>query len=470
METENLVWLRNDLRLEDNPAIYRASKNNPIRIVFILTLKQWQHHNVSEARIGLMLDIVKNISMQCNELGITFDVLKCNWFSDIPEQLNNYCHAHTINELWFNRETPFDEEQRDLKVANLLHKFNIQVNALAHDLIVSQPVFNLSKKPFKVFTAYYKKWLLMLKNQNNNVLRLPNKQAQNVNNDISLLEKHQFAYRHDLWSPCIDKINSNFVTFCHKKLFTYENLRDFPNTVGTSLLSPYLSLGCLGPRTCLHQINSTYKQTNGEDQKNWINSSWLRELAWRDLYRQLMVHYPYISKNQDFKAKTKTIPWREDEIGFEKWCLGQTGFPIIDAAMRQLNQTGWMHNRLRMLAASFLTKLLFVDWRKGEKYFMQTLIDGEFSANNGGWQWSASTGCDSAPYFRVFNPTLQSEKFDKTGGFIRKFVPEIAELDNKSIHNPTSIQRQKLNYAETVIDYKTARLKAIEIFKYNNSQ
>jgi deoxyribodipyrimidine photo-lyase len=469
MKTENLVWLRNDLRLDDNPALFKASQNGAIRVVFILPIKQWEKHNVSKASIGLRLDLVKEVAIKCGELGIKLDILKCDWFDEIPELLNNVCATHKIKQLWFNKETPVDEQARDSKVTSRLQKSNIKVNAESYDLIVSQPVFNLSDAPFKVFTAYYNKWLVMLENQNNEVLPVPKKQADNVVNDLSIIEDFNFDYRQDLWPSDFAEIHQRFIKFGHKKMFVYEEFRDFPNTPGTSLLSPYLALGCFGPRQCLQKIKNAYENSAPQKQKLWLKDGWLRELAWRDFYRQLMIHFPHISKNQEFKAKTKNLPWRDDANGFEKWCEGQTGFPIIDAAMRQLNQTGWMHNRLRMLAASFLTKLVFVDWRKGEKYFMKTLIDGEFAANNGGWQWSASTGCDSAPYFRVFNPTLQSAKFDKAGEFIRKFVPELSKLDNKSIHNPSLEQRQSCNYANPVVDYKSARVRAIELFKIHTS-
>ncbi|MFK8011424.1 MAG: deoxyribodipyrimidine photo-lyase [Marinicellaceae bacterium] len=468
MTVENLVWLRNDLRLDDNPALSKGCDNGNIRIVFIVSLKQWKKHNVSDASIGLRLDLVKDISNKCNKLGIKLDVLECDWFKETPKLLLSFCRTKAIKHLWFNRETPVDENSRDKHVIEHLQKSQIKVNAESYDLIVSQPVFNLSDLPFKVFTAYYKKWLIMLENQNNEVFMSPKKQANDVINDLGALEKHQFKYREDLWPSDSETIEQKLIKFSLKKMFVYEQYRDFPNIPATSLLSPYLALGCLGPRQCVQQIKKSYSQSKNHIQNDWLDDGWLRELAWRDFYRQLMIHNPHISKNQDYKSNTKNLPWREDTKSFDMWCRGQTGFPIIDAAMRQLNQTGWMHNRLRMLAASFLTKLLFIDWRKGEKYFMQTLIDGEFAANNGGWQWSASTGCDSAPYFRVFNPILQSAKFDKDGEFIRKFVPEISKLDNKSIHNPTTKQRQECDYATPIVDYKMARLRAIELFKLNS--
>ena len=164
------------------------------------------------------------------------------------------------------------------------------------------------------------------------------------------------------------------------------------------------------------------------------------------------------------RSETERVAWRQDEIGFQAWCEGKTGFPIVDAAMRQLLQTGWMHNRLRMITASFLSKLLLIDWHRGEQFFMQHLIDGEFAANNGGWQWSASTGVDAAPYFRVFNPTRQSERFDADGEFIRRFVPELRQVPGKQIHNPSDQTRQETGYPMPVVDYKPARQAAIEAF------
>jgi deoxyribodipyrimidine photo-lyase len=466
MKVNNLVWLRNDLRLEDNPALFNASQNQAIRVVFIINRKQWKKHHVSDSSIGLRLDLVKNISIQLEKLGIQLDLLECDWFNQIPDLIRDFCIKNKIKHLWFNKETPYDENLRDHQVTELLKACNIQVHTEAYDLIVSQPVYNLSGAPFKVFTAYYKRWLKMLDNQSHQAYPSPIRQSQFVSNDITLLDKYNCDYTKDLWPSSGVDIQLRLQQFCKNKISNYDSNRDFPNTPATSLLSPYLSLGAIGPRQCLQQIKSSYKSDNC--QELWLKDPWLRELTWRDFYRQLMIHYPHISKNQDFKSNTTRLPWRKDANGFIAWSEGQTGFPIIDAAMRQLNQTNWMHNRLRMLAASFLTKLLFIDWREGEKHFMQKLIDAEFSANNGGWQWSASTGCDSAPYFRVFNPTLQSEKFDKDGEFIKKFVPELSSLDSKSIHKPSIQQCIDCNYPKPIIDYKSARVRAIELFKTNS--
>ncbi|HEX4939054.1 MAG TPA: FAD-binding domain-containing protein, partial [Candidatus Kapabacteria bacterium] len=183
---------------------------------------------------------------------------------------------------------------------------------------------------------------------------------------------------------------------------------------------------------CLN-ATMTYRHQHGSTKGV---EQWISELGWRDFYKHVMVGWPHVCKHRPFRLETSHIPWRHDEGDFQRWCEGRTGFPLVDAAMRQLRQTGWMHNRLRMVVAMFLTKDLFIDWRWGERFFMQHLIDGDLSANNGGWQWSASTGNDAAPYFRIFNPVLQSERFDPKGNFIREYVPELRHIHDKSIHQP----------------------------------
>jgi deoxyribodipyrimidine photo-lyase len=465
MTNKNLVWLRNDLRIEDNPALHYASNKGNIRVIYIITIKQWIKHNVSEASIGFRLARVKELAKECGDLGVGFDILEVDFFSHIPQLLKKYCESKGIKSLWFNKETPIDENKRDQEVKKTLEAISVEVYEKPYDLIVSQPVYNLSGGPFKVFTAYYRRWLIMLQNQSSEVCEAPVNQGLAIINNTTVIDEINYKFRMDLWPVDSKDINQRFNRFVQAKIFDYESLRDFPSSPATSLLSPYLALGMIGPRQCLEKVKLSYENSQSHVNQQWLDDPWLRELTWRDYYRQLMIHFPHVSKNEDFKSNTKNIPWRSQGTEFIAWCEGKTGFPIIDAAMRQLNQTGWMHNRLRMLAASFLTKLLFIDWRVGEKYFMRTLIDAEHSANNGGWQWSASTGCDSAPYFRVFNPTRQSEKFDKTGEFIRKFVPELDTMDNKSIHNPSLEQRLSCSYPAPVVDYKIARVRAIELFK-----
>lgn len=459
MSATQLIWLRNDLRLTDHPCIAEAQQQGQIALVICLTPEQWQEHNESVAKSGLRIDLIKALQKQAHSQNIPCHILHLKRFSDCPDAIASLCKQYSYEQVWWQNELPIHESQRDQAVADSLASANIDCQRLAPDLIVSRPVYTQQGDPFKVFTPFYKRWFKLLESHLEAPFEEPELQPSQPlpkQTDMDSLE-----YRADLWPADFQKIREKLWHFCHKKEAHYDADRDFPAKPGTSLLSPYLTLGALGPRECLQAII----QTNNQNDRNWQSSVWLKELAWRDFYRQLLGHFPDVSKELPFKPETQNVVWRNDEDAFEAWCKGQTGFPIVDAAMRQLNQTGWMHNRLRMIAASFLTKLLLTDWRWGEAYFMQHLIDGEFAANNGGWQWSASTGCDAAPYFRVFNPTRQSERFDENGDFIRKFVPELKDVSSKQIHNPPAELRRKCGYTAPIIDYSSARKDAIAAFE-----
>ena len=194
-------------------------------------------------------------------------------------------------------------------------------------------------------------------------------------------------------------------------------------------------------------------------------TSWVNELIWREFYQHVAVGFPQVCRHQPFQEHTKQLRWRDDDKGFQAWCEGRTGYPIVDAAMRQLVTTGWMHNRLRMVTAMFLSKHLLIDWRRGEAFFMRHLIDGEFCANNGGWQWAASTGTDAAPYFRIFNPTTQSTRFDPEGEFIAHWLPELKSLPKKARHAPPQDMLNPTDYPAPIVDHKAARQRALDAFK-----
>lgn len=464
MKIEDIVWLRNDLRWSDNPALHFASleahrKGTGIAVLVTPTPVQWQEHNESDAKMGLRAGLIKQLAKQLGELGIPLHIVEAERFQDLPDAITQFCLQHDIKHVWFNNDLPVHEKLRDQAVTALLDRQGIATHCYDADLIVAKPVFSQQGTPFKVFTPFFKRWASILAEQDATPLPAPEKQAAPVSNTLATFDWEK-PFREDLWPADQDIAKQRLWQFCHHKEGHYQEDRDYPIKPATSTLSPYLALGALGPRQCLEAIYYTCH----ENARRWQDSIWLKELAWRDFYRQLMTHFPTVSMNRPFKVETDALIWRDNEREFIAWCEGKTGFPIVDAAMRQLNQTGWMHNRLRMITASFFTKLLFADWRKGEAYFMSKLIDGEFAANNGGWQWSASTGCDAAPYFRVFNPTRQSETYDKNGDFIRRFVPELAKLDAKSIHDPTPEQRKRCAYPAPIIDYKPARLAAIAAF------
>jgi deoxyribodipyrimidine photo-lyase len=237
------------------------------------------------------------------------------------------------------------------------------------------------------------------------------------------------------------------------KAKNYETARNFPAVEGTSGLSVHLRFGTISPRELVRRALS-----NGSDGAD----KWLSEVIWRDFYHAILGHFP-IAATESFDPLYRDLDWPGTQEHFQAWCDGQTGYPIIDSAMRCLNATGWMHNRLRMIVASFLTKDLLVDYRKGESYFAEKLLDFDLAANNGGWQWAASTGCDAQPYFRVFNPYLQSEKFDAEGKFIREWVPELASLKGKEIHNPPAMVAMSLGYPVAIVEHSVQRDEAIKL-------
>tara|TARA_B000000565_G_scaffold115275_1_gene86871 strand:- start:422 stop:1117 length:696 start_codon:yes stop_codon:yes gene_type:complete len=230
-------------------------------------------------------------------------------------------------------------------------------------------------------------------------------------------------------------------------------------------MSPYLAIGAISNRRCLLEalkLNNFELQTGNKGVCKWID-----EIIWREFYKNIMHSFPRVSMNKPFNMSTTSIQWRHNEVEIKAWKDGKTGFPLIDAAMLQLKYEGWMHNRLRMVVAMFFTKNLLHDWRIGEAFFMENLIDGDFASNNGGWQWSASTGTDAAPYFRIFNPVTQSQNFDPSGEFIKKYLPQLASLNNKEIHLPSPENLFEIDYPDQIVDLKSSRLRAIELFKAN---
>jgi deoxyribodipyrimidine photo-lyase len=272
---------------------------------------------------------------------------------------------------------------------------------------------------------------------------------------VSTGETGNSDYDRTRWPVEQNRLEAQLERFIYEREADYARLRDFPALNGTSALSPALSIGALSARQCLAALQLA---RIGD---SWLESTWLNELIWREFYRHLLVAFPGQSRLEPFRPEVEArISWLENEAAFEAWKAGETGYPIVDAAMKQLLATGWMHNRLRMIVASFLTKLLRIDWRRGEAFFMSKLIDGDFASNLGGWAWSASVGADAAPYFRIFNPQLQSEKFDPKGEFIAHWLPQLDKLPARERHKPGA--GQHLGRPAPVVDYKRARQAALD--------
>ncbi|WP_426415383.1 cryptochrome/photolyase family protein [Aestuariirhabdus sp. LZHN29] len=458
----NLVWLRNDLRLDDNPALYHAcQQGQPVAVLYCITPTQWRLHHESPIKLGFRQDALNQLGQALAQRGIPLEVIQAARFDDLPGCIVDHCIQRGIRKLWFNEEIPVDERHRDQQVVEALSDAGVRYEMQVSDQILPQPVFNQQGAYFKVFTPWYRAWLKQLPEIGDCTLPEPEAIAPPLPAPAAIALPGSEPYRRDLWPADEQHALSRLTHFVQERRARYSECRDIPSINGTSGLSPYLANGLLSPRRCLQVI----RQLATMDGWEWRDDPWLRELGWREFYRYLMIGFPRLSRNQPFKLQTRALQWERNEEGVVAWQQGRTGFPLVDAGMRQLRQTGWMHNRLRMLTASFLCKLLLVDWRIGEAFFMEQLLDGDFASNNGGWQWSASTGCDASPWFRIFNPTRQSERFDPEGQFIRTLIPELATVENRLIHNPPPALREQLGYPQPVIDYRQARERVLERFR-----
>jgi deoxyribodipyrimidine photo-lyase len=460
----NLVWLRNDLRLEDNPALYYATHQGETCCVYTITPEQWRQHDDAPTKIALWRERLIAVQHELREHNIPLKLIRFmddseSTYSNIPAALLKLANTINAHSLYFNNEYPLNEKQRDLHVSEAFIQEGRQVKRYDGD-VVMQPgtVKTQQNATYKVFTPFSRQWHKLV---GENQLAMASKPATQNASLLSLDDDvnaqwslDSTIYRQDLWPVETSAIHQRLHQFAANRSQSYKEMRDIPSVNGTSTLSPYLACGAISVRQCISAI----RQNVGE----WRSNQWITELIWREFYRHLIDSYPHLSRSKNFIHLVKPIPWNNDEDSFLAWCEGRTGYPIVDAAMKQLVQTGWMHNRLRMVTAAFLTKLLLVDWRKGEAFFMQHLLDGDYASNNGGWQWAASTGADAAPYFRIFSPERQSERFDKEGVFIKKLLPELDTLTKKTIHTPNSEQRKLCQYIEPIVNYKWARQRALE--------
>ncbi len=462
--SRKLVWFRHDLRIHDNPALnYACLQSGSVRAVFVLCPKQWQAHHLGARHINLLLQAVQQLAHALSAYHIPLDIIHSSTFSQAVHDMQGYIKAHKITELLFNIEYELNERQRDKQILTWAHKVGIRVNRF-HDQCLLAPgiVRTQTGSYFKVFSAFKKRYIDMLDSQLSPPLEAPKVRSKdNLGYPFSL---PNLAVQEDLmWNVSETYGHQVLQDFLQDKAISYDEQRDIPFAEGTSGLSVFLALGVLSVRQCVfsaYQQNG-YRLCGGQAGLD----VWISELIWRDFYRHLLVGFPYVCQYQPFKVATKQVNWLHNPKHFKAWCHAQTGYPLIDAAMNQLKTTGFMHNRLRMLCAMFLSKHLLLDWREGEIFFSQNLVDIDFASNNGGWQWSASTGADSVPYFRIFNPITQSQKFDTQGHFIRQYLPQLSSLNTKDIHFPTREQRQALAYPEPIVTHKFARLRALEAFK-----
>ena len=456
----SLFIFNSDLRLRNNPALSNASlKGSSLTTLFIFNPKKWNNHNESNLKIAFQIEHLKELSEKLKNLNIPLKLINADGIEDESKKIIDFVKKNEIQEVFINKEYGVNEMQRDETLQKDLERMNKKLNIYDSSIFHPDSVKTQSDTFFKVFTPFSRAFRSKLMSKKIEVSELPKRQEHAISvsdkiesfkldkNDQEIFNQYEIGEE-----KALEKLEN----FIDHKILNYKKNRDFPALDGTSALSPYLSSGILSSGQCIFYVFQKYS----EDEigvKTWIN-----EIIWREFYKYILFHNPRVSKNHSFSEKYDKFPWLNNEDSFISWSKGQTGVPIIDAAMRQLNATGWMHNRLRMIVAMYLTKNLLIDWRKGEKYFMNKLIDGDFASNNGGWQWSASTGVDAAPYFRIFNPITQSEKFDKEGTFIKKWIPEIAAA--KNIHDPSTEERKEMGYSYHLVDLKESRKEAIEKF------
>ncbi|QIF92462.1 deoxyribodipyrimidine photo-lyase [Proteus vulgaris] len=465
----HLVWFRNDLRVTDNKALFNAcqDKHAQVHALFTITPEQWRAHHMALSCQAFIHDALLNLSISLAQLNIPLILVISDTYSNAANEVARYCQQHQVTALFFNHQYALNEQCRDKKVTELLE--NKTTVYAYHDNVFIPPgnVVTQQGEMYKVFTPFRNAFLRLFFSQDNASLPIP--EIRTHQKAVSPLKAPLFSIENTSSPSFIateEEALKRLKQFCYESVPHYAKWRDIPAVDGTSRLSPYLTHGLLSVRQCFNRLY----QTEPDFLENSASGAfvWFNELIWREFYQHLMVANPHLCKHIAFQLWTEKINWRNDKEEFNAWAQGLTGFPIIDAAMRQLNHTGWMHNRLRMLTASFLVKDLLIDWRWGERYFMSQLIDGDFASNNGGWQWAASTGTDAVPYFRIFNPTTQGRKFDPDGEFIRHWLPELAHVPSRYIHTPhewAAKTNNPLDYPLPIVDHAKARISAIESYE-----
>lgn len=421
----SVFWFRRDLRLEDNVGLYQAlASGYPVLPIFIFDtdiLKRFEDKN--DRRVDYIHQVLSQINLELK----SSDARLNTFYGNPLEIFKMLLEEFDVQAVFCNRDYEPQAIKRDTEMHHFFSEQNIPFKAYKDQVIFDKnEVLKNDGTPYTVYTPYSKKWKE----------RLMAEHYKPYQTDFLNFLKQDFKEIHSLKEIGFEKTDMIFETpkLDISIIKEYDKYRDYPALQGTTQLGIALRFGTISVRKCVAFALEH-------------NQTWLNELIWREFFMQILYHFPKV-ENQSFKAKYDAIQWRNDERKFEQWCDGKTGYPIVDAGMRQLNETGYMHNRVRMIVASFLCKHLLIDWRWGEAYFAQKLNDYDLSANNGNWQWAAGSGCDAAPYFRVFNPTTQTEKFDKDLAYIKKWLPEFGTE----------------KYPKPIVEHSAARERALKVY------
>ena len=465
---KGLIWFRNDLRMDDNPALRNACiECEEVHAIYIFSSRQNNLHNEANCKIEFLIENLKILYQELSKINVPLTIIDSTGFKDNKDIILNLIKERSINKVFWNNQFGNDEQNRDDDVTRSLKKNDIEFSSY-HEKVIFPPgsIRTAEDKPYSVFTPFKKKWIenfdLDLLDIEFKYLSKKKTPIESNASDFRFKFKRNHSVDMSMWPPGEGHAKDRLELYLSKKILRYSQDRNDPIVDGTSRISPYLANGIISPKRC---ILEALKMNNFEldaGEKGIIK--WIDEIIWREFYKNIMFCFPRVSQNKPFQDYTNNIEWRYEESELDAWKNGNTGFPIIDSAMKQLKSEGWMHNRLRMVVAMFFTKNMLHDWRLGEEFFMQNLIDGDFSSNNGGWQWSSSTGTDAAPYFRIFNPLTQSKNFDTEGLFIKKHLKKLKDVDKKEIHDPLMETRSNCNYPYQILDLKESRLRAIEAF------
>lgn len=468
-----LMWFRRDLRLQDNLAFAAAvASGAPVLPIFVLDPGILSSEKTCSPRLQFLLNALKSLDAALAGYGTRLLLRHGDPYHEIPHVME----ATGVTALYFNRDyTPF-ARKRDTAI-----RAAIQAPSYGFDdALLNAPgeVLKEDGEPYKVFTPFKRTWLEQKRHEGVhidldkvNFLPVPSELCY----DMPSLDDLGYSDAIPLPEASESAAMKHLERFMDGNIYHYKKARNrlvakpwADTRPGSSYLSPYLRLGLLSPRQVYWAARSAYQSAEDRASREAVES-YVNELVWRDFYMHIMHFFPHAATG-NFRPEYDALEWDDNPDALRAWQQGQTGYPIVDAAMRQLNAIGWMPNRARMIVASFLTKDLLIDWREGERYFMQRLIDGDPAANNGGWQWAAGTGTDAQPYFRIFNPTSQSKKFDPDGEYIRYWIPELRDVPGKFMHTPWEMAEAPADYPTPIVDHKSARERTLAAYKQAKEQ